>query len=85
MTPSDPAQEDQEFESDPQLAMDEGPTPGATEPTPCPPTAPQVPLHKRIPKIALNFTKWKLQQRMVTDLREIKDPTVAQKKIAKYT
>lgn len=33
-----------------------------------------VPLSKRIPKVALNFTKWRLQQQMVTDLREITDP-----------
>lgn len=26
---------------------------------------------KQIPKIALNFTKWKLQQRMVTEIKEI--------------
>jgi len=33
-----------------------------------------IPIHKKIPKIALNFTKWKLQKRMVDDLRKITDP-----------
>ena len=44
-----------------------------------------IPLTKRIPKIALNFTKWRLQQRMVTDLREITDPEETQKRLLKYT
>ena len=38
-------------------------------------TKPEVPIHMRIPKIALNFTKWKLQKRMVEDLKEISDPS----------
>ena len=32
------------------------------------------PTNKQIPKIALNFTKWKLQRNMVTDLRGLTDP-----------
>lgn len=40
-----------------------------------------VPVHKRIPKIALNFTKWKLQQNMVTDLKEMTDQAEITKKI----
>mmetsp|Transcript_6130 Transcript_6130/g.9836 ORF Transcript_6130/g.9836 Transcript_6130/m.9836 type:complete len:174 (+) Transcript_6130:1189-1710(+) len=39
----------------------------------------------RIPKIALNFTKWRLQQRMVTDLRALSDPKLVQKRMARYT
>lgn len=42
-------------------------------------------VHKQIPKIALNFTKWKLQQRMTTDLRKITDPEEITQKLAKYT
>ena len=49
------------------------------------PKPPVVPITKRIPKIALNFTKWKLQRRMVEELREIKNPAEAAKRIAKYT
>lgn len=43
------------------------------------------PIHKQIPKIALNFTKWKLQQRMVADLRTMADQEEIQQNIAKYT
>ena len=46
---------------------------------------PVVNITKRIPKIALNFTKWKLQIRMVTELKQIKDPVASAKRIGKYT
>jgi hypothetical protein len=49
------------------------------------PQTKSVPLSKRIPKIALNFTKWRLQQQMVTDLRDITDPQETQKRLLKYT
>ena len=46
---------------------------------------PVVPIQKKIPKIALNFTKWRLQKQMVVDLKELKDPQEVQKKLLKYT
>ena len=49
------------------------------------PQVSSVPVHKQIPKIALNFTKWKLQQNMVKDLRQISDQIEVSKRIAKYT
>lgn len=42
-------------------------------------------LSKQIPKVALNFTKWKLQQKMTTDLRQVSDPGEVALKVAKYT
>ena len=40
---------------------------------------------KQIPKIALNYTKWKLQQKMAFEIRHISDQDIIAMLMAQYT